>query len=809
MKVPLSWLREYVHTDLNDQELAARLTATGTAVERVETRGLPVTDGNRRAFRVGKVLTADQHPDADRLRVLSVDTGDDVPRQIVCGAANVAAGQTVAVALPGAVMPGGHTLGPATLRGVQSLGMVLSQSELELAETSEGIMVLPDDLTAGASLFDVLPASETILDVELTPNRGDCQGIYGIAREVHAITCDTLFDLDVTLPPEDGPGHVADHVSLTVEAADLCPRYMARVLVDVVVGPSPVWLTARLQSAGMRSINNVVDVTNYVMLLTAQPLHAFDLDRLAGPSIVVRRAGDGETITTLDGQQRTLSGDDLVIADAQKPAVIAGIFGAEFAEVHEGTTRVLLEAATFDGPAIIRSSLSLGLRTESSARFEKGQPRELPPVAMAIACRLLHELAGAALVPGVLDAHQQAAAPDPITLRHARVAHILGVDIPAAKSAGILTRLGCTVAPGDAAHVVQVPWHRLGDLTREIDLIEEVGRVYGFDQIPTELPRVRARARLSPEQAVVRRLARQAADLGLSEAITYRFVSDADADRLNLPADDARRQVVRLANPLSDEMAVMRRSLVPGLLRSVERNQHHQRRDGAIFEIGRTYIPAVDGLADEPEEITAVLFGAPGARGWRQAPGDVDVWSATGLGIALARGAGVVATTTAPPVAQPYLHPVRQALISIGDVVLGWAGQVHPLVLRAFGVQGPVVAVSLSVSGLAAARPSEPRRYVDLISVPVSTRDLAVVVPASVSAADVLFVVREAGGDLVRRAQVFDHYEGDQVPAGHVSLAVRVEIAEVGRTLTDDEIDAVTDGALAALASRLGAQLRS
>lgn len=808
MKLPLSWLREYVDTTLTDEDLAARLTATGTAVERVETRGIPATHGNREAFRVGKVLTADQHPDADRLRVLSVDTGDDAPRQIVCGAANVAAGQTVAVALPGAVMPGGQTLGTATLRGVESLGMVLSESELELAETSEGIMVLSDDLEAGTPILDVLPGSDTILELELTPNRGDCQGIFGIAREVHAITGDPLIDLDMTLPPEDGPGQVGDHVSLTVEAVDLCPRYMARVLVDVVVGPSPAWLRARLQSAGMRSINNVVDVTNYVMLLTAQPLHAFDLDRLAGPSIVVRRAGDGERIITLDGQERRLSSGDLVIADADRPAVIAGIFGAEFAEVNEGTTRVLLEAATFDGPAIIRSSLSLGLRTESSARFEKGQPRELPPVAMAIACRLLHELADATLVPGVLDAHERAAAPDPITLRHARVTHILGVDIPAADTAGILERLGCTVTPGPDAHVVHVPWHRTDDLTREIDLIEEVGRVYGLDRIPTELPRVRACARLSPEQSVVRRLARQAADLGLSEAITYRFVSDADADRLNLPADDARRHLVRLSNPLSDEMAVMRRSLIPGLLRAVERNQHHQRTDGGIFEIGRTYIPAADGLADEPEEITAVLFGAPGARGWRQAPSDVDVWSATGLGIALARGAGLVAAA-ATGSSQPYLHPVRQALITAGDVVLGWAGEVHPLVLRAFDVKGAVVAVSLGVSALAEARPSQPRRHVDLISVPVSTRDLAVVVPRAVPAAHVLAVVREAGGDLVQGAEVFDRYEGDQVPRGHVSLAVRVKIAAPGRTLTDDEIDAVTDGAVSALASRLGAQLRS
>ncbi len=808
MRLPLEWLREHVATDLDDAALAERLTATGTAVERMVTRGIPVTDGNREAFRIGKVLTAEQHPEADRLRVLSVDTGDEVPRQIVCGASNVAAGQTVAVALPGAVMPGGQRLGTARLRGVESLGMVLSAAELDLAETSDGILVLGDDLAAGTPVLDVLPPPGTVLELELTSNRGDCQGIYGLAREVHAITGAVLHDLDTSLPPEDGAGDVGDYVSLRVEAPDLCPRYMARVLLDVRVGPSPDWMVRRLEAAGMRSINNVVDITNYVMLLTAQPLHAFDLDHLAGPGIVVRRAGDGEPITTLDGVHRTLSGDHLVVADAEKPAVVAGIFGAAFAEVSDSTTRLLLEAATFDGPSTIRTSLGLGLRTESSARFEKGLPTDLPPVAMAIACRLMHDLTGASLVPGVLDAWVTQPTAGPLTLRHARVGAILGTDIAPGESAGILERLGCTVQPGDVAHVVTVPWWRAGDLQREVDLIEEVGRVHGLDRIPAVLPRVAAHAALTPQQQVVRRLARYAADQGLCEAITYRFVPEHDADRLRLPGDDDRRRVVRITNPLSDEMAVMRRSLVPGLLRAVERNQAHQRRDGGIFEIGRTYAPLHDGLADEPEEFTGVLFGAPGARGWRQATSEVDVWAATGLAIALARSVGAVAEAV-PGAHEPWMHPVRQACISVGGTVVGIAGEVHPVVLRAFDVRGPVVAVTLRIPVLDQMRSADPRRYVDLISVPVSTRDLAVLVPETVSAALVLAIAREAGGALVQSAEVFDHYSGDQVPEGSVSLALRLTIAEPGRTLTDEEIDGVTERAVAALYDRVGAELRS
>ena len=808
MKLPLEWLREQIATSLTDEQIAERLTATGTAVEKAITRGIADTTGNRESFLVGKVLTCDQHPDADRLHVLSVDTGHDEPRQIVCGAPNVAAGQTVAVAIPGAVMPGGQKLGKAKLRGVESLGMVCSATELELADESDGILVLPDDLAAGTPILDALPSPGTVLELELTPNRGDCQGIYGIAREVHTITGELLPALDLALPAEEGPGQVGDHVSLTVEATDLCPRYMARVLVDVTVGPSPDWMVRRLEAAGMRSINNVVDITNYVMLLTAQPLHAFDLDHLAGPAIVVRRATDGEKIVTLDGQERTLGTDNLVIADAGKPAVIAGIFGAEFAEVSDTTTRVLLEAATFDGPNIIRTSLGLGLRTESSARFEKGQPRELPPYAMALACRLLTGLAGAKLVPGALDAHEPSPAAPIITLRHQRVGHILGVDITADESATTLERLGCAVDRGAAAHTVTVPWHRVADLQREIDLIEEVGRIHGFDEIKAVLPRVTARARLTPQQTIVRQLARRAADLGLSEAISYRFVPEADLDRLGIPADDSVRNVVRISNALSDEMAVMRRSLLPGLLRAVERNQSHQRRDGGIFEVGRTYIPAADGLADEPEEITALLFGAPGARGWRQSPDDVDVWSATGLGIALARAAGIEADS-APGAEEPFLHPVRQARITAHGHRIGIAGEVHPAVLQAFDVKGPVVMVTLWIADLARQRPAEPRKYVDLISVPVSTRDVAVIVPDSVPASRVLEVVREAGGDLVREVEVFDHYDGDQVPDGHVSLAVRAHIADPGRTLTDDEIDAVTDRAVTALREAVGAELRS
>jgi len=541
-----------------------------------------------------------------------------------------------------------------------------------------------------------------------------------------------------------------------------------------------------------------------VMLLTGQPLHGFDLDRVAGGHIVVRRAAEGETITTLDGQERVLDPSMLAICDAERPAVIAGIFGAEFAEVSGSTTRVLLEAATFDGPAILNASLSLGLRTESSGRFEKGLPRALPARAMSIASRMLVELCGARMVPGTLDAHQPALPPATVTMRHARLPRVLGVEVPAAESEAILTRLGMGVEPGAEALTATIPFERATDLTREIDLVEEVGRIRGLDDIPARLPRVLGRGRLTPAQALERRLSRLAADLGLSEAISYRQVPEGDVDALDIAPDDPRRDLVRLARPMSAEMAVMRRSMLPGLLRAVARNQSHQRTDGGLFEIGRTYAPLADGMADERTWLAAVWFGRVGPDGWRDAPRPADVHAATGLAMALARAAGV--RSEVRPNAARYFHPVRQAKLVVGDGPIGWAAEMHPLVLRSFGVTGPVAAVVLDLAALLAARAPSPQ-YEDLLTVPVSTRDLALVVAEDVVSADLVAAARTAGAPLVRDVVVFDRYAGEQVGEGHVSLALRLNLADPGRTLTDEEIEAVVGRVREALAGH-GARLR-
>jgi phenylalanyl-tRNA synthetase beta chain len=810
MRLPLSWLADHVEHGLDTDALADLLSGSGTLVEAVHHIGIDSSAENRESLRVGKVIAAERHPNADRLRVCRVDVGEDEPRQIVCGAPNVAVGQTVAVALPGALLPGAaKPLKAARLRGVESSGMICSATELRLGQDTAGIMVMDDGLDAGTPLLDALPGSETVLELEITSNRPDCLGIRGLAREVHAASGAPLAPLDESDPPAEGPGSVAEHVALDVSDPDLCPRYMARVFTDVTVGPSPDWLRRRIEAAGMRPISNVVDITNYVMLLTGQPLHGFDLDRLAGRRIVVRRAGEGETVTTLDGHERRLDPSMLAICDAERPAVIAGIFGAEFAEVHGDTTRVLLEAATFDGPAILNASLTLGLRTESSARFEKGLPRRLPPRALAIASRLLVELCGAKMVPGTLDAHVLDEDPAPVRLRHARVPAILGVDVPPNESAAILGRLGCSVRPDATGLMVEIPFERATDLTREVDLIEEIGRIHGLDAIPSELPRLVGRGALTREQALERRLSRMLADLGMSEAITHHQVPESDADALGLAPDDPRREVVRMAHPMSAEMAVMRRSMLPGLLRAVARNQAHQRTDGGLFEIGRTYAPLPDGQADERRWLAVVQFGRTGVDGWRTRAREVDLFSATGLAGAVTRAGGV--RVEVHDNGAPYFHPVRQARLAAAgspEATIAWAAEVHPRVLKAFGVDGPVTAVVIDLQALLAAAPADPPRFEDLLTVPVSTRDLAVVVDEGVRSADLVGAARAAGAPLVRDAHVFDRYAGEQVGEGRVSLALRFSLADPAATLTDEQIDATMGRVRAALEER-GARLRA
>jgi phenylalanyl-tRNA synthetase beta chain len=803
MRVPLQWLREYVDPALDTHAVADRLTMTGTKVEAIHHHGVGALEN----FVVGRVLEADQHPNADRLSVCVVDVGADSLYQIVCGAPNVAAGQTVAVAKPGAVMPDGSKLGKAKLRGIESNGMILAEDELAIGTEHAGIMVLATDgLVPGTPLEGVLPIATDVLELEITSNRPDCLGIYGVAREVHAATGAALAP-----PPwneDSGTAGAVQGASITVKCPDLCPRFTARVFEDVKIGPSPPWLKAQLMAAGQRPISNVVDITNYVMLLTSQPLHAFDLDRVEGATLTVRRAHDGEQIDTLDGQTRTLDSDMVLIEDAAGPTSIAGVMGGARSEVGADTTRVLMEAANWDGANIHRTSLKLGLRSEASGRFEKQLQPEQAMEAQAVSTRLMIELCGARLVPGTIDVGGEGPPPKTIALRDARVRRLLGVDIPHERSAEILKALGFKAAWAHDGLEVTVPPFRRGDVTREVDLIEEVARIDGLEKLPATLP---SRHGASGRLTVRQRLRRHAADAltaqGLHEIVGWSFAHPDLADRLRLAVDDERRNAVALENPISTDVSRLRTTVLGSLLDVARHNRARGAGTLRLFEAGAVYLPTEPGpLPREPYYAGALLAGAAHPPSWRDPqPRPVDFFAAKGVLQGLMDA--LRADWRLERAAEPFLHPGRAARILVAGMPAGWVGEVHPLVAAQWDLRDTVAAFELDLDAV-----PEPQiaLYRELSEFPDVREDIAVVVPDHVTAAQLLALVRHAGGRLLADAQVFDVYrDPERLGEGNVSLALRLTYRAGDRTLTDEEVAERREAIADAVADQMGGRIRA
>ena len=813
MRVPLAWLHEYCAPALDARALADRLAMTGTEVERVERHGV----GGLERFVVGRVLEAGPHPNADRLSVCRVDVGGGEPAQIVCGAPNVRAGQTVAVARPGAIMPDGTKLEAAKLRGLESQGMILAEDEMAIGTEHDGIMVLEDAdvsvpaLRPGAPLADVLPLATDVLVLEITPNRPDCLAIYGVAREAHAATGAPL-----AAPPwaeDTGTPGAVEGASIEVHCPDLCPRFTARVFENVAIGSSPPWLKARLMAAGQRPISNVVDITNYVMLLTGQPLHAFDLDRVAGSKLVVRRARPGEPVQTLDGQTRVLDEEMVVIEDAGGPTSIAGVMGGARSEVASDTTRVLMEVANWKGSNIHRTSLELGLRSEASSRFEKQLQPEQALEAQAVATQLMIELAGATVRPGTIDVGGPGPPPIVIRLRDARVNGLLGAPIPRERSTEILRALEFAVVDADGGLDVTVPPFRRGDVTREADLIEEVARIDGLDKLPATLPsRHGAAGRLTPRQRLRRRAADALAGQGLHEIVGWSFVAPDLADRLRLPENDDRRKAVELENPMSAEQSLLRTTLLGSLLDAVRYNRAHGAGTVRLFEAGAVYLSAAPDapLPREPQHLGAVLKGAVRPTTWRDPdPRPADFYSAKGALTGLLQTLRV--PFTVEPAGEPFLHPGRSAAILVDGERIGWLGEIHPLVARAWGLSESVGGFELDLDAVAeAAVAAGVAVYGDVTSFPELREDLAVVVPDGVAAADVLAVVRRAGGSLLASAGVFDVYRDPaRIGEGRVSLALRLSFRGPDRTLTDEEVATRREAIARALEDELGGSIRA
>jgi phenylalanyl-tRNA synthetase beta chain len=804
MKASVRWLRELCPSLPDDASaIAARLTAAGLEVEATHAFGL-----GAEACVVASVVSIRPHPSRSGLRLVTVDQGGSRAdatgghtQEIVCGAPNVPEpGGLVVLAPLGTYLPAkAMTIERRTIAGVPSEGMLCSEAELGLGDDSDGILVLAAGaVSPGTPLVKALPAArDTILEIGLTPNRPDALGHRGLAREAAA-----LFGVACPFPDEglDAPADedLSKYVSIAIEDPERCPHYGAAVLVGVRVAPSPLDVRWRLASLGVRPISNVVDVTNLVMLEFGHPMHAFDLERVRRSAIVVRRAASGEKLRTLDGVERALTDDDLAICDGEGPVALAGVMGGGESEITPHTERILLECAYFDPRGVRRAARRHGLHTESSHRFERGVDWGDTRAALAKACSLVTKMAeGVTRATRLVEARPLAHRT--VSLRQDRVDGLLGAPVDPEEAHGILTRLGFQSRDGG---VWRVPSFR-PDVSREVDLIEEVARVRGYDAIPTTLPALRPSRDAAPRESLARRARGAAVAIGLSEAITYSFVSPGD-----LSAAGAPEAAVVLRNPMNEEQSVMRTSLLPGLLRAVSQARRHGERDARLFTVGPLFLASSSDLPEERLAFAALLAGDRAA--WLTRPQGVDVWDAKGIAEGMTQRLLRRAATLRPMSAGEMpraLHPRGAAWIEVAGKRVGSLGPLHPDAAEAFEVGEGAVVVELDLEALLAVGPA-PARFVPLPRFPASARDLSLVVRDDVAAGDVEHAAREAAGDLAEDVALFDRFVGGNVPSGHASLALHVVYRAPDRTLTDADVDARHAQVVTALEKRFGASLR-
>lgn len=817
MRISFEWLRELVDGPEDPQDLAREFVRTGTEVEAIERSG--------EAFDhvvVGYIAKKEPHPDSDHMSLCQVEVGDKnvdeqgnpAPLQIVCGATNFNQGDKVVVAMIGAQF-GDFKIKKSKLRGVESYGMNCSFKELGLATQSEGIAILPEDAPVGMPFAEYYGMADTILDCEITPNRPDCLSMLGVAREVSAIYSS---DMHMELPrisQEVAPA-TSERLQVQVEDAGLCSRYCCRVIEDIQVGASPEWLVRRVEAAGGRSINNVVDVTNYVMYLTGQPLHAFDLDTLAAKDgkrmLKVRRATEGEQLVTLDDAERQLTDDMIVIADgSDRPVALAGVMGGKDTEVSDTTTKVALESACFNPGHISRTSRNLNLISESSIRFERQVDAYGSAQALDIACALLEQCAQGSVAEGMIDLWLDQVKPARILCRPERVCQLAGAQIETEAMVDYLLHLGCSVEQAEEGLMVVAPTNR-PDLTREIDLVEEILRLWGMDKVEPTLPAARNHTGgLTLAQRRQRQISRILRGCGVNETSTYCFADPQDLKRLNMP-EEGLGLPVELINPLVADQSQMRRSLIPGLLRSVAYNLNHGIQDIQLWEIGRVFFGKEhQSQPDEPRRLAAVLCGKWDRDGWNVREPELDFFDAKGIVEELVSGLRLekVRYRVADPEAYPWLQPGRAAEVVVRGRVLGWIGNIHPKSLKAFDIDTDVVAFDLSLADLIDLSHDQ-LPYEPIPTLPGVEVDLALVVDEDVTYETVVQRIQSAGGKLLSQVHLFDVYRDEKrLGAGKKSMAFNLVYRSLDHTLTSKEVEKAHEKLVAKVCKATGGEVRA
>ncbi len=802
MKISLSWLQDYVTIDTDLPKLAEALTMAGLEVDALTDR-YAYLDG----VVVGAVTEITPHPDADTLSVCRVDVGTGV-RQIVCGAPNVKKGCLAPVALPGVKLLSGLTVEAADIRGQTSEGMLCSEAELAVGADRSGILLLPKEAKPGLGVTAALGLSDTVMEFDLTPNRSDCLSVIGIAREVAALLKTRLKRPEVKLPQGETP--IDDLTSVTIEAPEHCPRYAARVVTNVKVGPSPFWLQDRLHSVGLRAINNLVDVTNFVLMETGQPLHAFDFDRLAQHRIVVKTAEEGQTFKTLDGMERSLASDMLMICDGDGPVALAGIMGGLESEIEDDTRNVLIESAYFNPITTRRTAKRLGLSTESSYRFERGVDPVGVRTALDRSAQLIVELGGGRLAKGVVDVFPGEFPEKVIEVSVKRTNRLLGTRLSRGKVETYLKSVEADVERVDRDRLKVTPPTFRVDIARPEDLMEEVARLWGYDQIPTTHPVPEAVARKPGKNLQVRtRLRELLAGCGFSEIVTYSFIGRDACDRLTLGSEDRRRQMVSILNPLTEDQEVMRTSLLPGLLFTLYRNSTQRNENLRVFELGKTFMKTgQDQLPDEVEMVSGLWTGERYEKSWHFKETKIDFYDMKGVVEVVCAGLNINGVRFTPLTSSdfPYLRPGHAAHISVDNQVLGTVGQLSRQVLTNFGLKEATYCFDLNLD-LLIDHVSEEKHAEALSRFPATTRDIALIADDHSEAQGVLDFIAGLGQELIERVEVFDIYKGPPIPEGKKSMALRFTYRSFERNLTDDEVNTIHEAVTLKVLKQFNAQL--